>query len=252
LNSDETETVKFGLSDDWYSVQETLEQVIPVYDRTNRYISLGTDLKLRRRGIELLVAQFPEQKFTLLDLGCGTGTMSRLYLDSKQTNFSEQLLLVDPIMAMMQVARKRTNQDGLVAVFEYLPFRNDVIDAAMAAFSLRDARNLLLALGRIESLLKPGGKFLIVDLEKPDSPSKRWLIAIYWRYLAPAIAFLASGRLGLKFAALSKTYGKLPKITEFLSLVKQSGFEVSSWENSMLGGAGIILLTKKFQNRLTS
>jgi demethylmenaquinone methyltransferase / 2-methoxy-6-polyprenyl-1,4-benzoquinol methylase len=252
LNSNETVTSDFGLEDDWYSVQETLEQIIPIYDKTNRYISLGTDLKLRSRGIELLISQFPDRKFTLLDLGCGTGTMSRLYLGSEQADPNRELLLIDPIMAMLRVARKRTSQDGLCAVFEYLPVRNGVVDAAMAGFSLRDARNLSLALGQIKSLLKPGGKFLIVDLEKPDSANKRSLIAIYWRLAAPAIAFLSSGRLGLKFAALSKTYNRLPKISEFLRLSKESGFEVSSNEISMLGGAGIIMLTKIQRDQTTS
>jgi demethylmenaquinone methyltransferase / 2-methoxy-6-polyprenyl-1,4-benzoquinol methylase len=242
----------YGLKDDWASVQRTLEEVIPVYDRTNRYISLGSDLKLRTRGIELLVSSFNNSSFSLLDLGCGTGTMTRIYGEKKAA--PELVTLVDPILQMMRVARVRTGCDGLLAVYEALPFRDGSLDSSMAGFSLRDARDLSVALREIYRLLKPGGKFLIVDLSKPDSVVKNRLIAVYWRGIAPLIAFLSSGKLGLKFGALSKTYRRLPKISEFLKVTKEAGFEVSRTEFSMLGGASVILLNKKsgMQDRLTS
>lgn len=236
----------YGLKDDWSSVQTILEQIIPVYDKTNRYISLGTDLKLRRGGIELLLSEFRTTDFSLLDLGCGTGTMTRL-IDEK--NPAVDPILVDPISGMMRVAIKRTHQQGLLAVYESLPFRDGVIDSAMAGFSLRDARDLSKALQQINRLLKIDGKFLVVDLSKPDSTVKSWLISVYWRTLAPAIAFLSSGRLGLKFGALSTTYRRLPKISEFYQVVKDEGFEVSRSEFSLLGGAAVILLTKKFEQQ---
>jgi len=239
VNSSEQE---FGLKDDWDSVQKTLEEIIPVYDRTNRYISLGTDLKLRRIGIEVLNAEFGNQNFSLLDLGCGTGTMTRLFLEG--TPRRAQVTLVDPIRKMMRTATKRVDSNGVLAVYEFLPFRQGNIDAAMAGFSLRDARDLNSAMKEIRRLLRMNGKFLIVDLSKPDSRVKREMISIYWSAIAPLIAFLTSGRLGLKFGALSKTYKRLPTISEFFSVAERAGFKISKSEFRMLGGAAIILLTK--------
>jgi demethylmenaquinone methyltransferase / 2-methoxy-6-polyprenyl-1,4-benzoquinol methylase len=232
----------FGLKEDWDSVQKTLEEIIPIYDKTNRYISLGTDLKLRRRGIELLRAEFEDRKFSLLDLGCGTGTMTKLFLDKDPK--SAQITLVDPISNMMKVATRRVGSSGILAVYEFLPFQGGAIDAAMAGFSLRDARNLISALKEIRRLLSLNGKFLIVDLSKPDSSVRRWMISIYWGAIAPLIAFLSSGRLGLKFGALSKTYKRLPTISEFFRVVEKEGFKISRSEFRMLGGAAVILLSK--------
>jgi demethylmenaquinone methyltransferase / 2-methoxy-6-polyprenyl-1,4-benzoquinol methylase len=242
LTQSETNSSQYGLKDDWQSIQRTLEEIIPVYDKTNRYISLGTDLKLRKRGIELLLSEFSDGYFTLLDFGCGTGTMTHLLREKSNTT---GVVLVDPIAAMMRVAIRKTSEEGLLAVYESLPFRKESIDAAMAGFSLRDARDLNIALEQISGLLKQNGKFLIVDLSKPDSSTKRFLISIYWRGIAPAIAFLSSGRLGLKFGALSKTYKRLPKISEFLIVARKHGFEISKSEFSMMGGASIILLSKQ-------
>jgi demethylmenaquinone methyltransferase / 2-methoxy-6-polyprenyl-1,4-benzoquinol methylase len=145
----------------------------------------------------------------------------------------------------MRLATARTRAQGLLAVYEKMPFESGSFDSAMAGFSLRDAKDLLRALAEINHLLRLGGKFLIVDLSKPDSEIKSGMIAIYWRVLAPAIAFLSSGKLGLKFGGLATTYRKLPRISEFFALVKKSGFGVSKAEFSMLGGACVILLSKE-------
>ncbi len=118
----------------------------------------------------------------------------------------------------------------------------------MAGFAIRDAKNLSHALAEINKLLKIGGKFLIVDLAKPDSRFKTLLIGVYWRAIAPAIAFLTSGRLGLKFGDLAMTFHRLPKNGELLALVKKSGFQVTNAEYSMMGGACVLLLSKESPN----
>ena len=238
----ETSTV-YGLREDWAAVQKALEDIIPVYDKTNRYISFGSDVRLRKKGLDLLRTAMGNETFSVVDLGCGTGRMTQLFLDSSGPH-GESPLLVDPIAAMMRVAKKGTRSDGLLAVFENLPFRSGSLDSAMAGFSLRDARNLGRALDQINYLLKPGGKFLIVDLSKPDSKVGSALITIYWKVLAPLVAFCTAGRLGLKFGALATTYTRLPTISQFFEISKRSGFGVIASEFSMLGGASVIILGK--------
>ncbi|MDG6905226.1 MAG: class I SAM-dependent methyltransferase [Nitrososphaerota archaeon] len=241
------ESSEFGLKDDWVTIQETLERIIPVYDKTNRYISLGTDLKLRRRGMDLLVGSMGREDFSVLDLGCGTGKMS-VQLISRCSKGNLALALMDPLVRMMKVARAKTRLDGVVSVFENMPFKSSSFDAAMAGFSIRDARILSSALSETYKLLVPSGRFLIVDLAKPDSSVRIFFIGFYWRVIAPAIAFLVSGRLGLKFGDLATTFKRLPKKSELQKLAKRSGFEILSAEYSMLGGACVLLLGKQEGN----
>jgi len=238
----ETPSNEYGLKEDWGSIQRTLEEIIPVYDKTNRFISLGSDLKLRRKGISTLRQNMGRDNFSLLDLGCGTGKMTQLF--GAVSGSVDGVLLVDPILEMMRVARFKSKADGLLAVYENLPFRRESVDAAMAGFSIRDAKDLTKALGELYRILKPSGLFLIVDLSKPDSKVKSRFISIYWRVIAPVLAFAASGSLGLKFAALSKTYDRLPKISEMINLFDKCGFLVSSSAFFMLGGACIFVIQK--------
>ncbi len=102
--SDAKENSEFGLKEDWSTIQKTLEEIIPVYDKTNRYISLGSDLKLRKRGLELLEESIGKQDFSILDLGCGTGKMTAQLL-AQIHHQKQSVVLLDPIVQMMRVAK---------------------------------------------------------------------------------------------------------------------------------------------------
>ena len=226
----------YGLKEEWKSVEETLLNVIPVYDKVNRYISLGADLKLRKEGLQLLEKAAGADS-TIVDLGSGPGKMSEL--------LGKTSIMVDALLPMMRVAlQKNKSSEGLIAVYENLPFKDASVGAAMAGFAIRDARNLNAALHEVSRILIRSGYFLIVDLSKPDSDLKRGLVGIYWRAFAPMIAFFAAGRLGLQFAALSKTFKKLPTNSKFLELAKGAGLDLASSKYHVLSGASVILLKK--------
>ena len=233
-----SDSKEFGLGEDWLSIEETLKQVIPVYDKTNRYISLGTDRKIRKEGLDLLKRALGDAPdLSIMDLGSGTGKMTQL--------LGEPSIMIDALMPMMRIGSKRNaDSEGLLAVFENLPFKTGTFRAAMVGFAIRDARNLDLALSQISEAIQGGGFFLIVDLSKPDSRLKRGIVGFYWRVIAPLIAFFSVGRLGLKFAALSTTYQRLPKNSEFITLAQNAGFELVTSRFFMLGGASILLLRK--------
>ncbi|MCL4518520.1 MAG: class I SAM-dependent methyltransferase [Thaumarchaeota archaeon] len=236
--------LEFGLSEDWDSVVKTLAEIIPVYDKTNRYISFGTDIKIRNEGLMNLLSSIRKEQFDVLDLGCGTGKMSEI-LVKISNHHSRLVVLADALRPMLRVAKSRIKSDALVCVYENLPIRPESFDAAMAGFSLRDAKTLSTALAEIRQLLRVNGRFLIVDLSKPDSRIRRAMIGIYWKTLSPLIAFFAAGRVGLRFGELYKTYRRLPKNSEFLSLVRRSGFDVTTSKYFMLGGACFIVLNRR-------
>ena len=250
MSKEDQET--FGLKEDWDSVEETLQQIIPVYDRTNRFISLGTDLKVRRRGLSLLLQKAADngqmRSFSVLDLGSGPGKMTELLRalvkSPDQSNIARTIML-DALCPMLKKARSRNPEsEGILGVYESIPMKSQSIDVVVAGFAIRDAKNLLSALQDVSRVLRPGGLFLIVDLCKPNSRLNRAIIGSYWRTVAPLLAFIAAGRTGLKFGALSKTYHRLPTKSEFVNLFQKSGLESVEAEYSMFGGVCVLLLRK--------
>jgi demethylmenaquinone methyltransferase/2-methoxy-6-polyprenyl-1,4-benzoquinol methylase len=228
----------YGLKEDWASVEQILKDIIPIYDKTNRYISLGTDLKLRNLGLEWVRQNLSfEREPLIVDLGSGPGKMTQL--------LEVTSVMVDALMPMMKVARKRNPaSEGVISVFENLPLATGVAGVAIAGFAIRDARYLSAALAEVNRVLRKDGLFLVVDLSKPDSRVNRIFVSLYWKIVAPTIAFIVAGKLGLKFAALSTTYRRLPANKEYIDLSSSSGFEVVKKKYFLLGGAAVLLFRK--------
>jgi demethylmenaquinone methyltransferase / 2-methoxy-6-polyprenyl-1,4-benzoquinol methylase len=224
-----------------------LTKVIPVYEKVNRYISLGTDIKIRREGISLLIESLKSsgagRNFLILDAGSGPGKMTELYFEESPPNESS-VVQFDALLPMLKASqRKKPSADRILGIYEQTPFQAK-FDAVMAGFAIRDARNLRQALQQLRGCLMERGYFLIVDLSKPDSKTKRSLIGLYWRLFSPLLASLASPKLGRKFAALHTTFRKLPSNSEQADLLKESGFEIWRKKEHMFGGSSVILLRK--------
>ena len=228
-----------GLGSKWGQVLEILEQIIPVYDRVNSFISLGKDSEFRERGIRGRV----NRGDTVLDAGSGFGNMSKTAM--KLCDSQVRISLYDPLRPMLKnTGRLFSNPPSLTCgVFEHLPFRDEKFDAVLCGYSLRDAISLRTAISEIHRVLKQGGRFVIVDLGKPDNPVIRAGVTFYLRAVLPVLAVMVGGRLGLKFAALYDTYKVWPKNKALKSLLLEK-FARVEFDTGMMGGAVIIAAYK--------
>lgn len=205
----------FGLREKWHKVINALHSVMPFYDNVNHIISFGKDRAYREEGINYapLSAEF------VLDAGCGPGVMSEIAFKKLKI---KNLILLDPILDYLKIAKKRLKDrspDIVVGLFEALPFKKEIFDLVMCSFSLRDSINLNLAVREISNVMKDNGKFIIIDLGKPDSTIKRWIIAIWWRFIVPSITIVLVRRKGLFYKTLYTTYEKLPKNKELKQIL---------------------------------
>jgi demethylmenaquinone methyltransferase/2-methoxy-6-polyprenyl-1,4-benzoquinol methylase len=128
-------------------------------------------------------------------------------------------------------------------VFEHIPFKEERFDAVLCGYSLRDAINLRIAISEIHRVLKEGGRFVIVDLGKPDNPLIRAGVSFYLRAVLPVIAFCVGGRLGLKFATLYGTYRRWPQNKKLESLLLEK-FSRVEFEKDLMGGAIMVAAYK--------
>ena len=228
-----------GLGSYWGEVIEVLREIIPVYDKVNSYISLGKDKEHRIRGIKDRV----KKGNSVLDAGSGFGNMSKTAVNL--TNGEIHVTLYDPLVQMLQQTSNFFDEkpDLVSGVFEHIPFHNDEFDAVLCGYSLRDAINLRIAISEIHRVLKKEGRFVIVDLGKPDKAVIRFGVSFYLRVILPIIALIAGGRLGLKFATLYGTYKRWPQNKKLEALLLEK-FSRVEFEKDLMGGAIIVAAFK--------
>lgn len=228
-----------GLGSYWGEVIDVLRDIIPVYDKVNSFISLGKDTEHRNRAIRGRINRGDK----ILDAGSGFGNMSKTA--AKIIDDDLQIVLYDPLIPMLKNTDRLFEKkiDSACGVFEHIPFQNDEFDLVLSGYSLRDAISLKTAISEVHRVLKKDGRWVIVDLGKPDDQLIRFGVTFYLRVILPIIAFIAGGRLGLKFATLYGTYKLWPKNKKLEELLLEK-FSRVEFKKDLMGGAIMVAAYK--------
>jgi len=226
----------------WSEVIKILRNIIPVYDKVNSAISLGKDNQFRTEGIVKSV--FPGNK--VLDAGSGYGNMSKLVFENVSKDVT--ITFYDPIPEMLRgisdnLKDYKTGFYMCSGIFEKIPFKSESFDAVICGYSIRDSIDLEKAFEEIHRVLKVDGRFLIVDLGKPDNLIARTLVTIYLKYFLVVVAFLTAGKQGLPFRTLYGTYLRWPKNKDLNNLLSKK-FSKVDFSKKLLGGAIIVVSYK--------
>jgi len=125
------------------------------------------------------LAAFAEREWVLGDLGCGTGETS-----ATLAPFVRHVIAVDASAAMLQAARRRLQPFDNVELrrgdLEALPIDDAKLDAATLMLVLHYVPEPERALGEVARVLKPGGRFVLVDMQPHDRDSYRQQMGHVW------------------------------------------------------------------------
>ena len=146
-------------------VQNVFDRVYDKYDLMNNLMSLGVHKTWKKNLINMMN---PSIKGRLIDVGCGTGDIGKIYLDN--TNKDLSITCVDPNKGMIAEGKKKLknykNINWVIASAEKLPFTDNSFDYYTISFGLRNTKNLKKALSEAHRVLKPGGRFLCLEFSK--------------------------------------------------------------------------------------
>ena len=123
------------------------------YDFVNSLTTLGFDKSWRKKAAEKL------NPGSVLDLGSGTGAS---YTDL--INFDVTALDPDEQMLSLNNFEKKVVGKG-----EELPFKENSFDNVLCCFVWRNVSDTEKALSEVYRVLKPGGKFILLDMTRPKN-----------------------------------------------------------------------------------
>jgi demethylmenaquinone methyltransferase/2-methoxy-6-polyprenyl-1,4-benzoquinol methylase len=175
-------------------VREMFAAIAPRYDRANRLLTAGVDEAWRRRAVAELAAP---RGGRVVDLCCGTGDLVFHLLRSDP---ALEVVGVDFTPAMLDAARSRAKQVDPQARAGFvegdvtrLPFPDAGFDGATMGFSLRNVVDVVGTLQEARRVLRPGARFVNLDVTKPANPLVRRVFGAYFYGLVPLVGGLVGG-----------------------------------------------------------
>jgi len=214
------------------------------YDRLNRVISFGIDIKWRNKVVNLIKDKNPEN---ILDIATGTGDLA---INLTKTR-AKKIIGLDISEGMLNVGRKKIKERKLNSLVEMvigdsenLPFENDSFDAISVAFGVRNFETLEKGLSEIHRVLKVNGVFVVLETSVPQNPFFKQGYFIYTKFFLPLIGKLFS-RDKTAYGYLSASAAKFPFGEDFNNILKKIGFVRVEALPQTFGVATIYTASKK-------
>lgn len=204
-------------------VEQMFDNISENYDGLNRVISLGTDVKWRKKVVAMVAATQPE---SILDIATGTGDLA---IQMAPTG-AKKIVGLDISEGMLKVGRKKIaekNLDSRIDMIqgdsEDLPFENSSFDAITVAFGVRNFENLEKGLEEIYRVLKPGGIFVVLETSVPTKFPYKQGYRLYSNFILPVIGKIFSKDKNA-YSYLSESAANFPYGLAFNNILEKIGF----------------------------
>ena len=221
-------------------VADMFDSISGNYDFLNHFLSLGIDIRWRKKAIKLLEGDAPK---VILDIATGTGDFA---IESLKLN-PEKVIGVDISEGMLNVGREKMKKKGLDHIIdmqsgdsENLHFDDNKFDAIIVAFGVRNFENLEKGLTEMNRVLKPGGKAVILEFSKPSIFPFKQLYNFYFRWILPKVGKLVS-KDSAAYTYLPESVNEFPYGANFLKILDSTGFKHTQCKPLTLGISSIYI-----------
>ena len=234
------ETTHFGyetvaVGDKARRVRGVFDSVASRYDLMNDLMSGGLHRLWKHFTIEQAGARRGQ---AVLDLAGGTGDLAARF--SRQVGSDGHVVLADINLRMLEEGRRRLTDKGAAGNLsiaqvdaENLPFAPGSFDCITIAFGLRNVTDKDCALRSMHSVLKPGGKLLILEFSEPARALKP-AYDLYSFKVLPALGRLVAGDEA-SYQYLAESIRMHPDQESLVSMMQDAGFERCRYHN-LVGG----------------
>ena len=191
------------------------------YDCVTDLLSLGSGRFYRRW---VLRESGLKRGMTLLDVATGTGLIARSAVQILGS--SRGVVGIDASAGMLAEARKAIDVRLVQGQAEALPFRDDRFDFLAMSYALRHVADLGATFAQCHRVLKPGGRFLLLEISRPRSTVIRGVLRIHLELLTPLIAYVTGrgARVGMLTHYYWDTIAACVPPETILEVLRASGF----------------------------
>ena len=200
------------------AVHRMFSRIAPRYDRANRWMSLGTDQRVRRLAVKQSGVQPGD---AVLDCATGTGDLAVLFHRAMQgqgrvigTDFNADMLALAP----------NKGADGIdwqVQDTQALAFADATFDIVSIAYGIRNVEDPHRALANMYRVLKPGGRLVVLEFGQPSALLKPFYL-VFNRVVIPRIGGLVGGDPDA-YRYLQQTSDAFPYGERFVEMMRAAG-----------------------------
>lgn len=225
-------------------VEQMFDNISENYDGLNRVISLGSDIKWRKKVIKMVGDTKPN---AILDIATGTGDLAIQFAES--TN-AEKIVGLDLSEGMLSIAKKKVSGKPISQKIEFiqgdseaLPFEDNTFDAITVSFGIRNFENLEIGLSEILRVLKSNGIFVVLETSVPSKFPFKQGYNLYSKNILPLIGKVFSkDKVAYKY--LSESASTFPHGEKLNNILGEIGFKNVENHPQTFGVATIYKATK--------
>jgi demethylmenaquinone methyltransferase / 2-methoxy-6-polyprenyl-1,4-benzoquinol methylase len=209
------------------------DEISPTYVKLNHIFSGMQDIRWRKRAVRYLKSKQPEYKM-ILDLAAGTGDFAREFLNLNP----DKIYSCDLSEGMLKINKEKVNSPRNIIVqanAEFLPFEDNMFDLVGIAFGVRNFENLPACIKEINRVLKPGGRFVTIEMfRNVKNGIVQKSFKYYFRNILPKIGNLLS-HSNYAYNYLFQSVDSFLSINEYKELIESLGFETEYVKNEFIG-----------------
>jgi len=225
-------------------VAAMFDNIAGKYDFLNHFLSMGIDIRWRKKAIRLLKEYHPKY---ILDVATGTGDLAIAALSLNP----DKIVGIDISEKMIEIGREKIKKRKLTDKIQLLPgdsekliFMDDSFDAVTVAFGVRNFENLEKGLKDIYRVLKPGGVAVILEFSMPVKSPFKQFYNFYFRSILPLLGKMISKDYAA-YSYLPDSVMAFPQGEAFTKILQSIGFNATKKVTLTFGIATIYIAEKK-------